>query len=146
MLKEIQRLFKDFSFLLKAFELLLACICLYELSKYSEYMIPKWLWIIYCIDSFTYAIVYFSIAMTHVFEKPRKVSEFTYFSLGVIFNFIGGIAGIERGRSGDSENNEHRNELKIGLLLLGNMLLCDWCTWKPNLWYLSIMQMDKLDT
>ena len=150
----------------------MACVCLHELSKYREYTIPRWLWVIYCIDSSTYAIIYTNLAMAHVFEQPRKLpvsliksntysskhcnflclhaaqnnwriahpsrvtitlkhnenlvvlNEFTLFSLGVIFNFTGGVAGVIRARDAPLEDYEkQRSESKIGLLLLGNFIV-----------------------
>ncbi|CAL7933101.1 unnamed protein product [Xylocopa violacea] len=141
----IRRLLRDFSFLLKVYELIAASICVRELTKYNEYTIPRWLWIIYCIDSATYFLIYLFIATTHVFEKPRRLpvsctsftkittsncidEEFTYFSLGVIFHLIGAIAGIVRSRYEEPDDSDvTRSELKIGLLLMGNfvVLFCE---------------------
>ncbi|CAL7933102.1 unnamed protein product [Xylocopa violacea] len=124
----IRRLLRDFSFLLKVYELIAASICVRELTKYNEYTIPRWLWIIYCIDSATYFLIYLFIATTHVFEKPRRLPEFTYFSLGVIFHLIGAIAGIVRSRYEEPDDSDvTRSELKIGLLLMGNfvVLFCE---------------------
>ncbi|CAK9816972.1 hypothetical protein ANTQUA_LOCUS9185 [Anthophora quadrimaculata] len=115
---------KDFSFLLKVHELIIAGVCLHELTKYNEYSIPRWLWIIYCIDASTYSIIYFCFALAHIFEKPRILLEFTYFSLGAIFHLIGGIAGITRARYESPDDSKvPRSELKIGLLLMGNFII-----------------------
>lgn len=52
---------------------IIAGVCINELLKHKEFTVPRWLWVIYCIDASTYFIIYFSIAMTHVFEKARRL-------------------------------------------------------------------------
>ncbi|OAD53147.1 hypothetical protein WN48_10777 [Eufriesea mexicana] len=52
---------------------ILASVCTNELLKHKEYAIPRWLWVIYCIDTSMYCIIYCCIGMTHVFEKPRRL-------------------------------------------------------------------------
>lgn len=103
-------------------------MCVNELLKRKEFTVPRWLWVIYCVDASTYFIIYFSIAMTHVFEKARRLPEFTFFALGVLLHLTGAIAGLTRSQLDDSDNSEvPRNELKIGLLLLANcvILFCE---------------------
>ncbi|XP_043801171.1 uncharacterized protein LOC122719448 isoform X2 [Apis laboriosa] len=125
----LRHLLKDFSYLLKIHKLIIAGVCIYELLKHKEYMIPRWLWVIYCIDSCTYSIVYISIGFTQMFEKSRKLPELIYFTIGVVFHLIGGISGIMRASYIEDidEVDPTRSEFKIGILLLANfvVLFCE---------------------
>ncbi|KAI4498596.1 hypothetical protein M0802_006302 [Mischocyttarus mexicanus] len=127
----VKRLLKEYSLLLKIIQLVLVCVCMNILSECEEYSIPMWLWIIYSINSMTYAIILLVLSLAHIFQKNKSVMEFTYFLIGIILYWIAGLSGIIRYYTiTPIINQNHCNEKIIGIVLIicSFLMMFDICT------------------
>ncbi|XP_035725402.1 uncharacterized protein LOC118443059 [Vespa mandarinia] len=89
------------------------------LSKCQEHSVPMWLWIIYSINSMTYAIILLVLSLAHIFQKKKNVMEFTYFLIGITLYWIASISGIIRYYTIIQSNNKNQcDEKTIGIILI----------------------------
>nr|XP_050849078.1 uncharacterized protein LOC127063385 [Vespula vulgaris] len=89
------------------------------LSECEEHSISIWLWIVYSINSVTYAIILLVLSLAQIFQKKKNIMEFTYFLIGIILYWIAGISGIIRHYTIIQINNKNQcNEKTIGIILI----------------------------
>lgn len=69
-------------------------MCIGFLVQYNYYNLPRWIWIIYNINSITYTIILSGIIISHALERDNETINLIFTSIGTLVFFIGGISGF----------------------------------------------------